>query len=268
MLANIFTKNLRDQARPLLWWALALGGMALMIVLLFPFVRDNPGSSDYVKTLPKEYMTVVMGGMTSFDLVVPVSFLNAYLFAMFVPLCFLIYAILLGGNAIAGEEERKTLELLAANPVSRTRMVVEKFLAMCAGALALAFVLWLVLWGSVLGVQMAMPAGNLAAGTLQAVLLGLLFGALALALGAATGSRGLSIATATTVAIAAYFLQALAPLVDWLEPWQKLSPFYYYSVGNPLSTGLDVGAMLILLVPTLAFLILAVLGFRRRDLAV
>ena len=43
-----------------------------------------------------------------------------------VPLLLMIAAIGAGAGAIAGEEERGTLELLLANPLSRRRLVLEK----------------------------------------------------------------------------------------------------------------------------------------------
>ena len=79
-----------------------------------------------------------------------------------------------------------------------------------------------------------MLAVNVAAG-----LLGLLFGAMALALGALTGRRGLAIGLSAGIAVAAFFLYGLAPLVDALEPLGKLSPFYWYLEPNPLANGFD-----------------------------
>ena len=49
-----------------------------------------------------------------------------------VPLLLLIAAIGAGARATAGEEERGTLDLLLANPISRRRLVLEKLAALAA----------------------------------------------------------------------------------------------------------------------------------------
>jgi ABC-type transport system involved in multi-copper enzyme maturation permease subunit len=58
------------------------------------------------------------------------------------PLLFLIFAIGQGSGAIAGEEERGTLDLLLANPRSRVRIVLEKFGALALMTLGLAAMMW------------------------------------------------------------------------------------------------------------------------------
>jgi ABC-2 type transport system permease protein len=44
-----------------------------------------------------------------------------------------IFAILLAMGCVAKEAENKTLELLLSKPVSRTRVILEKFITICAG---------------------------------------------------------------------------------------------------------------------------------------
>jgi ABC-2 type transport system permease protein len=53
--------------------------------------------------------------------------------------------------------------------------------------------------------------------------------------------------------------------MDWLS---RLSPFRYYSQGNPLYNGVPVVDYLVLLAGTLALVVTAVLSFDRRDVGV
>ena len=109
---------------------------------------------------------------------------------------------------------------------------------------------------------------RMAEATLSAALLGLTFGALALAVGCTTGKRGISIGVSSAVGVAAYFLNALVPLVDVLEPSRKLSPFYYYIGADPLSNGLNPLHVAVLIGLTLVLVAVALVLFNRRDLAV
>jgi ABC-2 type transport system permease protein len=63
-------------------------------------------------------------------------------------------------------------------------------------------------------------------------------------------------------------VNSLAPLVDALESLQKLSPFFYYYEADPLRNGLDPVHAAVLGVGGLVFVVIAVFGFRRRDVGV
>ncbi len=83
-----------------------------------------------------------------------------------------------------------------------------------------------------------------------------------------TGSRGLAIGLGAALGIAAYLVNSLAPLVDGLDWLQRLSPFFYYYDADPLRNGLDPAHAAVLAVGGLLFVIVAVFGFRRRDVGV
>ena len=102
---------------------------------------------------------------------------------------------------------------------------------------------------------------------LDLVLLTLVFGVLALAIGAASGRRALSIGLASGLAVAAYVIAALAPLASWLDRVKLVSPYYYYSHGDPLRHGLDLTDAIVLLVAAIAIAATCLFVFRRRDLA-
>ena len=102
--------------------------------------------------------------------------------------------------------------------------------------------------------------------TLSALLLGLLYGTFALFVGATKGSRSLSIGVSSAVGIAGYLVNVLFPIVDRLEPFQKLSPFYYYMDTDPLSNGLDFTHVGLLIVATAILLPLSIVMFERRDI--
>ena len=66
----------------------------------------------------------------------------------------------------------------------------------------------------------------------------------------------------------AYFLNAVAPVVEVLEPFRKLSPFYYYISAEPLRNGLDPAHAAVLIGLTVVLLVVALVAFERRDIAV
>lgn len=266
MLHNVFSRTLLDVRRALAWWSLGLIGLAAMMIAVYPTVRDNPDLNKLVEDYPEALKAfIAFGG--DVDYVSGAGYLGSELFSFMVPLLLLVAAIGAGARAIAGEEENGTLDLLLANPLSRRRLVLDKLEALAVEIVLLAAVLWLSLLVGVEVVGMDVSAAHLAAATTSAALLAVAFGAISLMVGAATGRRGIAIGVAATGAVAAYLVNSLATLVDFLEPIRGASPFYHYVASDPLRHGLALDHTGFLAALTLLAAALATLAFARHDLA-
>jgi ABC-2 type transport system permease protein len=266
VLRNIAFKSLRDVRRSFVWWSLGLAGFVALIVSVYPTVRSNPSLNKLAEDYP-EALKAFLGFGGQVDYASAAGYLGIELFSLMVPLLLLVAAIGTGAGSIAGEEERGTLELLLANPVSRTRVVLEKSAALVIEIGGLGVVLWLALWIGKVSVGMNISAGRLAGATLGAVLLALAYGAIAVLLGAATGRRAVAIGVTAAAAVAAYLVNGLAPLVEALEVPQKLSPFYHYAAGDPLRHGVSVSHLAVLVGIAVAATALAPALFSRRDVS-
>jgi ABC-2 type transport system permease protein len=267
MLNSVLTKTLFDRRRSIIGWAIGVAAASLFVALLFPVVRDTPEIVDLLESYP-EAMLEMFGIDDINTYTEPAGFLQTQLFSVYVPLLLLIFSIGAGVQAIAGEESEGTLDLLLANPVPRTRVVLEKAAAQLVLVVALAAVVFFAVWFTGFIFDEWVGIGEVFAAVFSAVLLALTFGYLALAAGAATGRRGASVAVASAVAVATYIFTGIAPVVDGLGWLERLSPFFYYSDHNPLANGIHWGHAAILATLALVFLGIAVWGFRRRDVGV
>jgi ABC-2 type transport system permease protein len=266
VLRSIALKSLRDIRRGFLWWSLGLAGFVALIVSVYPTVHSNPALKNLSEDYPKALQAfIAFGGAV--DYASAAGYLGIELFSLMVPLLLLVAAIGTGAGSIAGEEERGTLELLLANPVSRTKVVLQKTVALVLEITGLGLVLWVTLWIGALFANMDISAGHLAAATLSAVLLALAYGTIAVLLGAATGRRTVAIGLTAAAAVAAYLVNGLAPLVHALEVPQKLSPFYHYAVGDPLRNGVSFTHLAVLVAIAVVATALAPWFFSRRDVA-
>ncbi|GAA4352434.1 ABC transporter permease subunit [Microbacterium rhizosphaerae] len=265
MLSTVFTKSLYDQWKALLWWALAIVLLIATYVAIWPSMRDQPSMADFLNQMPEALRSLF--ATTGADLTTPVGYIQVELMSFMAPIVLLLYAIGRGVSAVAGEEEAHTLELLLSTPLARARIIAEKFAAMTVGVAFLAAVTGfsLVLEGSL--ADMNLPAQNVAAAMVHLGLLALVFGTLALVLSASTGRTGLSRGIPAALAVAAYAVNGLAPLVDWLEPLQKYSPFFQYAGHDPLRNGIDMTDVLVAAATCLVLVALAAIGFRSRDTA-
>lgn len=265
MLRNVVLKGLRDVRRGFAWWSLGLVSLAALMVSVYPAVHDNPSLNKLVQDYPQALKGFIgFGG--SVDYLTAAGYLGSEVFALMAPLLLLVSAIGGGAGAIAGEEERGTLDLLLAQPLTRRRVVLEKLVSLVVELTGLALVLWLALVVGAAAAGMDISAWKLGAAVLLLLLLALLFGALALLAGAATGHRARAIGIVTAVAVAAYLVNSLAPLAGPLKPLRPLSPFYHYSVGDPLRDGLAPWHALVLLAAAAVCAALAPFALERRDL--
>ena len=265
MLRNVFTKTLRDQRKSFVFWAIGVAVLALITALFYPSIKDAKELNDLFSE-SEALSRVFAGGVTDFTS--PEGFLNSQLYSLLVPILFLVFAIGQGSGAIAGEEERGTLDILLSYPTTRLQVLVQKFAAMLVAISALGFVMWLSVVVGAAIVSMDLSLWRAAEITLSGTLLGVVFGALALTLGSTLGRRGLSVGITGAVGITAYFVYALTPLVEGLEPVQKVSPFYYYIGADPLTNGLDFVHVAVLIALSAVLLGIAIVTFERRDLAV
>lgn len=267
MLGSVWSKSLRDIRRSFAWWTLGLIFFVALILAVWPTVKDSPSIAKLYESYPEALKAFTSFGGTV-DYGTPAGYLGAELFSFMVPLLFLIAAIGAGARAIAGEEESGTLDLLLSNPVSRIRLALKKLGALGVELVALGIVLLASLAVGASVESMKIGVDHLAAATFDAVLLALCFGAIAFLVGSATGRRGWAIGGTSALAVAAYLLNSLAPLVPALKDIQPISPFYHYAASDPLSSGLDAGHIVVLLAILVVASALAPLAFDRRDLAV
>lgn len=263
-LHSVFERVLHEQRRALYGWSLGLGALALLEIAMYPTVRSNPTFAKLGESYPEALRSL----FNISDFTSGTGYLRTELFSVIVPMLVVVVGVLWGGDAIAGEEERGTIDLLLANPVSRRRVLLEKWAALLAGILAVCAALSL---GLAIGIPATgMHAGfvAVAAAIVATALLGALFATVALALSAATGRRGLARGVTTALAVAAYLVSSLADLVSWLKPLRPLSPWYHALGIDPLKVGFAPVHLLVLAGLTAVFLLAGIAAFDRRDLAV
>jgi ABC-2 type transport system permease protein len=264
MLRSVFGKTLWDQRRGIVIWALAVAAVGVLYAAFWP-TMNTPELITFLEAYPEGLMEAL--GFT--DITSPAGYLGATTYGLLGPVLVIIYATMLGGRAIAGEEEDGRLEVLLAHPVERWQVVLQRGAAMAVALVAAGVALWLAMLVAAGPADFTEIGPNrLAAATVQLVLLGLVFGSLALLVGAATGRRAIASAVVGALAVASYLANNLAPSVDAIAWSQKASPFFYYNGGKPLVNGWQLADGLILLATCLVFVALAVLAFRRRDVAV
>jgi ABC-2 type transport system permease protein len=260
MRTDITRLDLRLRRRGIWGYTLGLAGYTLLIVALYPSFK-NQTSLDAL-TAHGNTLGALLGASGS--LTSPVGWVSANLYANFLPLFVLVMTIGYGADAIAGQDEANTLGLVATLPISRSRLLLQKVVALLLLALpATAATLTCVYVGRAF--QLPLGVWPVLSTTLGVLLLAAAFGLLALTVGATTGNRGLALAVAGSAATISYILSALAPAVHWMHPLRFASLFYYSVGNNQLDHGLGWAAATVLSGTCAALVLLCVAAFARLD---
>ena len=257
MTRSIFTQTVKEQRRGLIGWSIALFAVSMIYV---------PSYSTFAEQgLSAEGGIYDVMGMS--DMASAAGYLNSTMFALIGPLLLLIFAITFGARS-AAQEENGTLDLLLAQPISRTKVIAQRFAALAFQTLVLTAVLaTAVLVGASAG-DLGIPAGNILAAVAALGLLALVFGALTQLAGAVTGHRGSAIGIAAIVGLAAYLANNLGAMSESTEWLRYASPFYYVNGSSPLINGWDAAHLSVLAIIPIVAVAIALTSFNRRDLAV
>jgi len=259
---SLLRSELRIRSRATWGWVAGVVLLVAMIAGFYPAVR-NLASLDSVYTSLPSALQSLLGGS---DLVSPAGYLRTQLLAFFLPVVLLILSMGRGAAALAGEEEDRTLDLLLAQPVTRTRLYVTKAIALVwwLALLSLATFATLAALDGVTGLNL--PWADLAAVCVQMGLLCLTAGLLTMAVSTAAGRRVVGIAVIGYYVFLAYLLQGLADVVSWLRPLRPLSLWRWYLGDDPLADGLDPAATSVLVAVGLVAVAVGAWAFTRRDL--
>ena len=266
MIGNILLRNLKDQKISLLFWSLGIIVTIALLIAIYPSVKESSQDlTTYFENLP-EALKAFVGEAT--DYASPAGYLNSELFTFMMPMVLIIFAIAAGSGAIAGEEDKGTLDLLLSNPIPRFQVVLEKFTLMVVTTALLSIVTVISLIIGTQAIDMDVNPMRIVDVVISVSLLAISFGAIALALSTATGNRAVGIGITGALAVLSFFLNGLAPIVNFLKDYQQFSLFYYYSENDPLKNGLDLGHVMVFISVSLVFLLISFLLFQRRDLKI
>ena len=264
MMTVLIRKTLRDHRRLVLWWGVGLLAMGGVELWAYTFMaKAGPGAQDFVNSFP-ESMRAMFRMQDYFS---GPGFLGTELFSFMVQLVFIAVGATMAAAATAGEEERRTADLLLTLPVARRRVLLAKLgtIALVQAAIAVVFIAFLWLTMPLADMVVALP--NVAAATLQCALLGMLCAGVAALIGAWKGHRGLALGVAMSVAIVSFIVYSLAPMVSALDTVVQVVPWQWAMGNGPLKHGVSVADVAMLAATTLVLVAGSVACFERRDIA-
>lgn len=260
--------ELRQRKFAILWWVIGSIILTLVILALYPSIRDQAGQlNKVINQLPQGIRELKTGGASSVNVADPIAFLNSQLFYATLPILWIILAVTRGSGALGKDEQSHVLELALARPISRTRLLLGKALSLVAEFVIVAAATLAVILLFTPLFDLHVGVWHLVAATLYTALFSLSFGLIAFTLQAAsTATHRLASAAAVVLGFGGYLLASLSGLTHWLQNPAKLAPYHYFAPDKVLHgqgvTGLNVYLVAIFVLAAVA----SYYGFRRRDI--
>ncbi len=248
----------------LIGWTIGIASYGLMMVYLYPFLKDLEGVVEEFMELFPPVMAAFFENM--YRIATPVGFIDVYYFS-YLHLILGILAISVGAGLVAADEERGVLDLVMAHPISRTALFLGRWLALVVVLVVILLVGWLTWVIPAPSVGLELSAIELLRPFAPLLAILLFFAAVAALLSMVTPSARFAGSVAGALMVGSYLLRALGNIVDRLEGILPFTPMYYYQAGEAIE-GLNGTWVLGLLIVSGVLLIAAVMLFQRRDIRV
>lgn len=243
--------------------AVLMSILGAFTVAFFPSVQESSDALEqYIDNLPPAFRSAF--GIESFATVEGFLATEFYQFGWVILLG--VYFAYRAGSLIAGDVEDHGIDLWLATPVSRARLVVERYLALVPTMLVVNAVAIVVVVAGIAAIGEPIPLRDLAAVHLLSVPYLLATAALGLVVSVLVSDESVANRVALGLAFGLYLFESLTLSTDYDE-LGAVSPTRYYDPTAVLVRGeYDVGGALVLLAWTVALVALAVVAFRRRDI--
>jgi ABC-2 type transport system permease protein len=266
---SVIGKTLRDSRRTTIIVSVLLFILLISVTAAvateFDTAAKRKGLADLVAGLPpilqglagKPVNLETMGGYVQ------------YKYGTFFPIVLSLWSILALSSTLASEAKRGSLEFVAAAPISRRRIVVEKLSGhiLVITIASVAVFLSTAIAGAVNG---RLPGDEISVGAafayaLQLGLMALAAGGLAFALSQFLG-RGTGVAIAGSVMFAGWILNGYQGAVPALAPLANLTWFGWTSNHLPLAGAYDWPSLIPVALAVVLFLFIGTEAFVRRDI--
>jgi ABC-2 type transport system permease protein len=262
---TIFGHALSGSRGAIIGWGLGLFALGLLIVPIFDIMVDQQEALlQLVKNYPPE-LFAFFGGFTEFT--TPSGFLGMEYFS-YMPIILGIYAVIAGSGLLASDEERGTLDLTMAHPLSRTAFFLGRVAALLTTLTAILLIAW---------IGVALPSsgseafdltwGEVALPFISLLAILVLFASMALFLSMILPSRRAAAMITGLLLVGSYFINGLSTVNEALEPIAAYLPLKYYQGGAALD-GLNLTWLGGLVLAAIVLAVLAWWGFQRRDIRV
>jgi ABC-2 type transport system permease protein len=242
------------------WWGFAIVVFAVLNLAFWPSLEASGSLSEL-----EDSMGDLLDAFGAQGLSTPPGYLDGQLYALMLPLLLSGAAIAMTTALTSGDEDAGRLELLHALPLGRRTVWLSRWAAATGVLGVIVLITTAAVSASLVPFSLdeagfgAVIAATLACGALAAF-----HGSVAYLVGGLGGSRGLALGSAVGVLLVGYIVAFVLPISDALSGARRWSPWNWAIGEQPVSDGVGVGLLTIVLV-TAVLVSIGTWAVERRD---
>lgn len=269
MAGSIFVEQMKRIWRHIIYWGLGMGLLSWMIIMIIPSADVLEQYAALIQSMPP-FLMQAFGASDMEALATAEGFIGLEIFS-FVILLLAAYAVNAGLNIVSNDENDGAMDVLLTLPVSRWRVIVERFAAYAIIVMVVALNTYL---GLAIGnsmVELDVNMQTMAAASANMIPVTLTIMAFTVFVAGLTPRRGVVLTTATLFVVLSYFIYTIGNAVTTTAAnlASSLSVFHYYDhEAVIIAGGMQWGNMLILLVLMVLLIAVSLVTFERRDVGV
>ena len=262
---TIFTRILKDRRLLILIYTFSTVAFLWMYVGFFPSFKDQTASIEQMmSSYPESLMKAFNIDLKSFSTVE--GFVATEQFSFVWPIIVIFMLVGFAGAAFSGEVEKGTVELLLAQPISRIKIFIARYLA---GISMLIFFVTLSIFALMPLCKIydiALTTDHIYSMGLLSFLFGLAIYSIAMFLSSVFSDKGKVYFISGGILVLMYVLNILAGIKENLSDLKYGSFFYYFNPTKALVYGdIDRWSYLIFLGTAVILFILSLIWISKRD---
>lgn len=252
-----FRHRIGQHARATLFWGIGFSVYLLMIIAIFPSFQDS-GALD-ISQYPEAMREAL--NLTTMDTIEP--YLSSQIYN-YMPLILAFLPVTIFAGAIAGAEERRTLDILFGNPLPRSVFIVATWLTVATLMAVLLIIVGLIQYGAAVALDIDLSFADAMLSPLNLFPITMLFGSIALLISALVRQRAIATGVSVAILFLMYLIDIMGKISDTFSPLRNISAFKAY--GDALQDGMPWGGFFLLLAIAIGIAALAIPVFNRRDI--
>lgn len=268
---RIFRWTLKDELITLMIWSTIIAIFIVMVVALYPVVGDLMSkylmASDFLLGMLGQKGTSLVpfiNAGNNFDIWLTMEFFS------WMSLTIGFYVLIFAASHIAGETEKQSMELLLAQPVSRTRVMSSKFAVVLVNVTIILMITFLALFISwLLLIEDKAKFDLYFYIFLNNYFLLFAFSGISFFISSLLNEQRKVTGILIGILVMSYFINMVINMAGQVRWLGKISLFYYADASKILTSGkIDWSDNILLFIVGVVFLLLALMYFQRKDILV
>jgi len=264
---SIIKRTISDRKTVILIYVIVALAFLLMYVSMFPSFADQTEQWDQMmKTIPEGMMKAF--NLEDYSFARLENFLSGELYSITWPLLLIILAVSTAGAAIASEIEKGTIEIILAQPITRIKFYLSRYIA---GLMVIFAFITITIYPAIPMAKIfdiSITPVNYSTLALSAFLFGMTVFSIGYALSAVFSDRGKVYFLTAGLMVLMYVLNIVALLKESFSDLKYLSFFHYFDpVDNLVRNQIDEFGVIVFVATTVIAFTIGMIVYNKRDIA-